>query len=76
MKEEILAILKEIHAEHDYEKSSDYLEQGLLDSFDIMTLVEMLEEKFDITVSGRDIITDNFRNLATVTALVEKYQEA
>ena len=35
MKEEILAMLKELRPEHPFAESADFIEDGLLDSFDI-----------------------------------------
>ena len=43
--EEIYAILKEVRPEYDFKSSDDYVEDGFLDSFDIITLVSMLEEQ-------------------------------
>ena len=68
----IYEILHEIHEDIDFEETSDFLEQGVLDSFDIMTLVELLEDKFSITVGGRDIVPENFKNAEAIENLVIK----
>lgn len=69
---EIYEVLHEIHDDVDFEEISDFLEQGVLDSFDIMTLVELLEEHFSIEVGGKDIIPENFRNAEAIKNLVKK----
>jgi acyl carrier protein len=38
-----------------------------------MTLVEALEDTFDIEVKGIDIVPENFVNVGTMVALVKKY---
>ena len=72
MQNEILEMLKEIRPEFDFEDSEDFVMDGLLDSFDIITLSNMLEEKYSITVDGLDIVPENFASLAAIEALVKK----
>ena len=44
MKDVIWKMLQEIRPEFDFEDSDDFIMDGLLDSFDLMTLCNMLEE--------------------------------
>ena len=39
-----------------------------------MTLVEEIEEQFDIEMKGSDIVPDNFVSVETIEKLVERYQ--
>lgn len=48
MEEKVLSILKEIRPEFDFEESDNFVEDGYLDSFDIVTLVSELETAFEI----------------------------
>ncbi len=75
MKERILTILNQLGADRDYENSKDFLDEGLLDSFEIVELVGKLEEEFNIEISGKDIVPENFINLETIQTLVLKYRE-
>lgn len=49
----------------------DLLEEEIVDSLGIFTLVSFIEEKFGVSVDPEDINLDNFQNLDTITALVE-----
>lgn len=75
MKEKINAILAEIHPEHDFSASSDFIEDGLLDSFDIVTLITELEEAFSISVDGEDIVPENFATVDAIAELVNKSEK-
>lgn len=75
MREVILEILQSIREDGDFENSADFIEDGLLDSFEIVNLVSELEEKFLIEIRGTDIVPENFTSLDVMTTLVEKYQE-
>ncbi|MBQ3377138.1 MAG: acyl carrier protein [Synergistaceae bacterium] len=70
--EEILKILEEIRPEFDFKASSNFIEDGLLDSFDIVTLVNILEEKYQIKIDGLDIIPENFSSAESIFNLVNK----
>lgn len=72
MNQKILDILKDIKPDEAFEESSDFIEDGLLDSFDIVTLVGDLENEFSIVVSALDIRPQFFTSIASIGALVEK----
>ena len=56
MEEKVLSILKEIRPEFDFEESDNFVEDGYLDSFDIVTLVSELETAFDVVIDGLDVL--------------------
>lgn len=72
---DILEMLKEIKPEHDFALSDDFIEEGLLDSFDIISLVSMLEEKYNISIDGLDILPENFNTVESIEKLVKRCQE-
>jgi acyl carrier protein len=48
-------ILKEIRPEFDFTTSSDFIGDGMLDSFDVVTLVSTLDKNFGISIPGTEI---------------------
>ena len=66
------AILKEIRPEFDFTASSDFIADGMLDSFDMVTLVATLDKTFGISIQGTDIVPENFKNLETIGALLRQ----
>ena len=71
---DVLEVLRSIKEDVDFESSTDFIEDGLLDSFDLVNLVSELEDVFDIEIRGVDIIPENFTSIEAITELVEKYQ--
>lgn len=69
---EISAMLTELRPEFDFADSDDFVMDGLLDSFDIISLVSMLEEKYSCKVDGLDIVPENFSSVDSIIALVKK----
>jgi len=72
MKEEIIKILAEIRPEFDFTEDLNFIEQGMLDSFDIVSLVDSLDEKYNISISGLDIIPENFSSVEAIIRTLEK----
>jgi len=72
MKQKIIDILKEIRPEFDFTEKTDFIEQGMLDSFDIVSLVSSLDEQFGISIDGLDILPENFSSIESIIALLKK----
>lgn len=75
MEEKVFGILKEIRPEFDFEESDNFVEDGYLDSFDIVTLVSELEMAFDIVIDGLDVLPENFETVKDICNMVEKSRE-
>ncbi|MCA6470735.1 MAG: acyl carrier protein [Chitinophagaceae bacterium] len=73
MKTKVLNILSEIRSEFDFSASSNFVEDGMLDSFDIVTLVTMLDEEFKISIEGTQVIPENFISVESICLLLSKY---
>jgi len=74
MLEKIIEILTDINPDNDYENETGLIDNGLLNSFDIVTLVGELNDAFDITITVVDLVPENFNSAAAMAALVEKLQ--
>jgi acyl carrier protein len=72
MMDRILAILRDVRPEQDFEKSQNFIDEALLDSFDVVTLVTALDETFSISIDGADILPENFQNLEAIRRLLGK----
>jgi acyl carrier protein len=69
----LAAILNEIRPEFDFTTSSNFIADGMLDSFDVVTLVATLDRTCGISIDGTDIVPENFMNLAAIEMLLHKY---
>lgn len=70
--EQIEKILNELRPEFDFANSENFIEDGYLDSFDIVSLIAMIEEKFNISIDGLDIVPENFISYEAIFALLKK----
>lgn len=76
MNQKILQILKDLNPTYSYEFSNDFIDDGLLDSFDIINLVVALDEAFNVSVPGTEIIPENFKNINSIAKLIENLNNA
>lgn len=72
MKERIYDILNMINSDADFSESTDFLKDDLLDSFNIIELVSLLESELNIKIPGLEIVPENFSNIESIMSLVEK----
>ena len=69
----ILKILAFIRPDEDFSSSNDFIADGILDSYDIITLVSQLDFFFSISIDGDEIIPENFKNVEAIKTLLKKY---
>lgn len=72
MEQTIIRLLTEIRPEFDFSESSNFIDNGMLDSFDIVTLVVALDVEFEISIDGTDILPENFSNVNNISKLLIK----
>ena len=73
MKEKIIKILTELRPEFDFtQEGVDFIEEGMLDSFDLVTLVSELDSTFGISIDGVDILPENFCTVEAIANLLVK----
>ncbi|MBR4764879.1 MAG: acyl carrier protein [Lachnospiraceae bacterium] len=73
--EELLDILNEIDDSIDYENEKALIDDHLLDSFSIITLVSELEDHFDIEIDAAEMTPENFNSAEALWAMVQRIQE-
>jgi acyl carrier protein len=55
-----------------YPDTASFLENGIVDSMNIMEIVMYVEEKFGIQAEDREIIPDNFDSISNLAAFIER----
>lgn len=70
MKEKVLEILANIRPEFDFTEEVNFIEEGMLDSFDVVTLVADLDSTFGISIDGVDIVPENFSSVESIIKLL------
>ena len=69
----LIDIIKRIRPEFDFASSKNFMADGMLDSFDLVTLVAALDKAYNVSIRGVEIVPENFQNLDTITALLRTH---
>lgn len=74
MKEKILHILQMVRHDVDFEKETRLIDDGILDSFDIISIVSELNDAFEIEITADELEPENFNALEAIVELVKFMQ--
>ena len=75
MKEELMEILNELRPDVDFEHENALIDDGILDSFDLVSLIGELTDAFDVDISFDDIEPENFNSADNMAALLTRLEE-
>ena len=72
--ERLLNILKSIRPDVDFANEKKLIDDGILDSFDIISIVGELNDAYDIEIDVDDLEPANFNTVEAMLELIEKLQ--
>ena len=73
--EKLIEILEDIEPEVDFTSCKTLIDDHILDSLSIISLIAELEDEFDITIPTVEIIPGNFNPAEAMLALINRLQE-
>lgn len=73
--EKLLEILRNLHPDVDFENTKNLADGKILDSFDIVTIIAEVAEEFDVTISAKYILPENFNSADALYALIQKLED-
>jgi D-alanine--poly(phosphoribitol) ligase subunit 2 len=73
--ETILKILQDLHPDVDFETCETLIDGGILDSFDIITIISEIDSELDVAIPAEDIIPDNFNSAEKLYDLIERLSD-
>ncbi len=73
--DKLLKILEELCPDVDFATADGLIDDGILDSFDIVTLVAELDDAFGVQVSAEDLIPENFNSAAAIYGLIRRLRD-
>lgn len=73
--DELIELLNEVNEDVDYAGSTSLIDDGLLDSFDILQIVAELNDHYDITIPAEEVIPQNFNSAQAMLAMVNRLKD-
>lgn len=72
MEERIKAILQNVNSDIITYNGNSMLEEGIIDSFDVIDIMSLLEEEFDLEIDAEYAVAENFANADAIIAMMKK----
>ena len=73
--DKLLELLKGIRPDVDFETETALIDDGILDSFDIVSIVGELNDTFDINITPVDIVPENFNSAEAMWDMIQRLSE-
>ncbi|MDD2572881.1 MAG: acyl carrier protein [Bacillota bacterium] len=73
--ETLLEILKELHPEVDFENCDTLIDDNVLDSFDIITIIAEISSEYDVNIPAEEIVPENFNSAKALYALIKRLSD-
>ncbi len=73
--EQLLNILENLKPGVDFKTATDFVDNGILDSIEIMELADEIMDEFDIELTPVDIVPENFTSLETLYQMIQRKQD-
>ena len=70
--DKLLELLKRVKPEVDFAQSSSLVDDGILDSIDIVSIITEIESEYSIEIDPDEIDPDNFQSAAAILEMIEK----
>lgn len=74
--DELMKILSGVRPDVDFQNEARLIDDGILDSLDIVMLVGELNDAFGVSISVDELLPENFNSAAAMDALIRRLQEA
>ena len=71
----ILEILSGLHPEIDFDECDTLVDDKIIDSFDIVSIISDISDEFDISIPVEEINPKNFNSARSLYAMVERLIE-
>ena len=73
--EQLLGILKRIRPDVDFENETSLIDDGILDSFDVVSIISELDDAFDVQIRITELDPENFNSAGSIWNLVQQLKK-
>ncbi len=72
---ELIAILQDLHPDVDFATETGLIENGILNSLDIVSIITEVSDTFDVQIPAEEIMPENFDSAEALWALITRLDE-
>lgn len=68
-------ILEDVRPDLDFEVEKKLIDDGILDSIDILTIIGELNDEYDIDINAQYLLPENFNSIEAIFELIQKLMD-
>ena len=73
--ETLLEILNDIDDTVDWENETALIDDRILDSFGVISLISELEDQFEVEIDASEIVPENFNSADAMWKMIQRLEE-
>lgn len=73
--EKLIELLSDVRDDVDFRECTTLVDEGVLDSFDIIQIINVIDEEYGIEVPATEIIPENFNSAVAILNMIQRLQE-
>lgn len=73
--EELKELLEGIRPDIDFDKEKKLIDDGILDSIDIIGMITEINDVFDVEINVQYLLPENFNSIEAIYALIQKLSD-
>ena len=73
--EQLLELLKSVRPDVDFENETALIDDGILDSFDVVAIISELDDAFDVQIRITELDPENFNSAEAIWKLVQELKK-
>ena len=70
--DKLLEILQGIRPDVDFENETELIDEGVLDSFDVVSIISEIDDVFGVQIRINELEPENFNSAEAIWSLIEK----
>ena len=70
--QEVIELLQDVNEDADYETCTTLVDDRVLTSFDILSIIAAIDDEFDVAVPAKDVLPANFNSAQAIRALIAR----
>lgn len=72
----VIAMLSDINDEVDFSTEDKLVDNRILDSFDILSVISAIDDEFDVSVPAKEIVPENFNSAHDIYEMIVRLADS
>ena len=72
----VIARLSDINDEVDFSTEDKLVDNRILDSFDILSVISAIDDEFDVSVPAKEIVPENFNSAQDIYEMIVRLADS